>query len=162
MVSSADMHPSQDGVSHINIFSGGKTELGKLLSNWSRTPFQHPRYGRFQSMEGFYFYIRSGEADEELRTLWGKWAQDHGRTLPRIVNRDFEKIMLEALRYKLICNPHIRDMLKESTLPLVHYYVFGRGEDVAIRIPEGNHWLENGYEAIRSDLQARDSEYDPD
>ena len=42
--------PKLDGIEHINIYSKGKTELGRLLTNFAQTPFIHPEYGRFESV----------------------------------------------------------------------------------------------------------------
>ena len=44
--------PKDDGVTHINIYSKGQTELGGLLSNFSRTPFVHPKYGELAPFFG--------------------------------------------------------------------------------------------------------------
>ena len=42
--------PIDEGVTHINIYSKSKLELGKLLSNFAKTPFTHPVYGEFASV----------------------------------------------------------------------------------------------------------------
>jgi hypothetical protein len=46
-----DIKPSEDGVTHINVYSRGNTELGRLLSNFAHTPFSHPEFGEFASVE---------------------------------------------------------------------------------------------------------------
>lgn len=40
-----------DGIDHINIYSKGKTTLGRMLSNFACTPFTHPEDGKFASIE---------------------------------------------------------------------------------------------------------------
>ena len=49
-----DYKPLNDGVDHINIYSRGKTQLGRMLSNFYLSPFNHPVYGGFNTVEGFY------------------------------------------------------------------------------------------------------------
>lgn len=53
-------NPDEDGVTHINIYSKGKTELGRWLTNFSYSPFNHPEYGKFLSMEGFWCWVSTG------------------------------------------------------------------------------------------------------
>jgi hypothetical protein len=59
--------PEEDGVTHINIYSKGKTELGRWLTNFSYSPFNHPEYGKFLSMEGFWYW------DSRPRNLEKQW-----------------------------------------------------------------------------------------
>ena len=54
------INPDNDGIDHINTYSKGKTELGKLLTNFAHTPFVHPKYGEFQSVEGFWYFKKTG------------------------------------------------------------------------------------------------------
>ena len=49
--------PNEDGITHINICSKGKTELGRLLSNFAHTPFWLQGAGRFESVEGYWFWL---------------------------------------------------------------------------------------------------------
>lgn len=46
--------PKNDGIDHINVYSGGATELGRLLTNFAHTPFEN-EYGKFESVEGFWY-----------------------------------------------------------------------------------------------------------
>ena len=42
-----------DGVTHINVYSQGKTSIGRALSNFSPLGFNHPKHGHFESVEGY-------------------------------------------------------------------------------------------------------------
>ena len=50
------INPKQDGISHVNIYSQGKTELGRMLSN-----FYHyqviTKDGNFTSVEGYWYWL---------------------------------------------------------------------------------------------------------
>lgn len=43
-VGTMNFKPEMDGIDHINVYSKGKTELGKLLSNFARTPFENANF----------------------------------------------------------------------------------------------------------------------
>ena len=146
-----DYNLNDDGITHINIYSQGKTELGKFLSNFSYSPVE-TAHGKFLSMEGYYHYIKSilaiGQSSlrdvllvtnhnqlEHLRKLYGKYAQQHGRVLRQelmaqgIWFDDTVSIIklpwfVEALKYKIRTSNLVTDFL-ESTLPFTHYYVYG-------------------------------------
>lgn len=136
---------------YINICFKGDNELGKLLSHFTYSPFIHPYYGPFNSMEGFWYYIKSKECDDKLRTLFGKKAKDHGRTLTGQWCSNFRKIIVEANFYKIEQNEKLKQMMIESTLPFVHFYLFGPGE-IMIH-PKGQDWLIHGFEDIRTMLK---------
>lgn len=58
----------QDGVHHINTWMGG-THLGKELAMSARHEFIHCVYGKFISVEAFYFWITSPNRPDRVRTM---------------------------------------------------------------------------------------------
>lgn len=46
-----------DGVNHINIYSDGRTEVGRAASNFSDGPYDTPD-GIFRTLEGYYHWLR--------------------------------------------------------------------------------------------------------
>lgn len=143
------MNPKDDGITHINIYSKGKTELGRLLSNFADTPFVHPRHGKFKSVEGFWYWLSTGMVHEQLRDLTGYEAKKYGKSMVEDFgiknNPSFNDEILEAIRCKLRQNRSLLDMLKESTLPLEHYYCYG---DKVIELPQ-YRWIVDEIERIR-------------
>lgn len=137
--------PENDGLDHINVYSRGKTQLGRLLTNFAHTPFEHPSRGRFSSMEGYWYYVSTGEQHEVLRTLYGSQAKSVGKALCKVDCDGFESIIKTGIRAKLIHNPHILCMLIDNELPLAHYYVFG-GKVVHA----GYEWINEYYEEVRT------------
>lgn len=119
------MNPKEDGVTHINIYSKGATELGKLLSNFSKTPFTHTEHGSFQSVEGYWYWLKSGMCEDKLRVLSGFKAKKFGKTLDIIPCEDFEKNIITSIQCKLRQNKYLLKLLIESTLPFEHYYWYG-------------------------------------
>jgi hypothetical protein len=135
------MNPEEDGITHINIYSNGKTLLGRLLSNFAKLPFKHP-YGDFTSIEGFWYWLSVDPENprrEELRKLWGWEAKKLGRELRGkdwVEDFWFKKHILFALQIKSE-NPLITKLLSENLLPFEHYYVYN---DKVIEPKEGK-WI---------------------
>jgi hypothetical protein len=125
--------PSDDGLTHINVYGKAKTRLGAMLSNFAKTPFDLRIGGevhRFESVEGWWYwrYVR----DDELKVLYGYRAKELGRRLRDEPGQELfatEPPTREELRdvylAKVMCNPDLRKRLVESTLPFDHYYVYG-------------------------------------
>lgn len=146
------MNPNMDGIDHINIYSKGATELGRLLSNFARTPFTCED-GRFESLEGYWYWLGAPDSEprrEQLRRLWGFKAKQLGRELRGTApaSEDFQVKICRAVQAKCEQNPGILEMLKESTLPLEHYYVMN---DKVIRVKLD--WLTNFIANYRMYLQ---------
>jgi hypothetical protein len=118
-------HPSNDGITHINLYSKGKTKLGQLLSNFAHTPFISPLYGQFASLEGFWYWLATGQCIDRLRTLYGYAAKKEGQAYLRVNCLEFETIICHATEWKLYCHPEIVEAMQKTNLPFVHYYVFG-------------------------------------
>jgi len=76
--------PNEDGKSHINVYSKGQTELGRMLSNFAHSPFRNMEYD-FASVEAFwYWYILSNAKMSGLfgnESIVPEEALDHLRTL---------------------------------------------------------------------------------
>ncbi len=146
-------YSATDGIDHINIDSKcGKTELGRLLANFSKTVFKHPDYGPFSSIEGFWHWIRSESHPNALRGMFGEKARTYGRKLNNAVFVDnFKEEIIKAIYFKVVQNSEIYDLLIESTLPFKYYYIFGPKK---IEIdPDYSEWLCDGITQIRDHLK---------
>ena len=134
------MNLSEDGVRHINIYSAGKTKLGRDLSNFSLFPFMHPLHGRFNSVEGYWYWLT--RCDERLRDAYGIDAKKMGRGLPRVFSYKedlFKSFVRSALTAKIQQNKEILNALIKSDLPFVHYYVMGPEKKIVF--PENSDWI---------------------
>jgi hypothetical protein len=136
----------KDGVDHINIYSKGKTALGRNLSNFAAIGFSHPKYGEFASMEGFWYWLSTGGTEDKLRVLVGFQAKQLGKTLKKVEVENFEGKVLEAIHYKLKQNRWLLDELTKSVLPLKHYYDYG---GKIVELPK-YQWLVDEFERVRS------------
>jgi hypothetical protein len=157
-MTTANPDPKQDSVSHINIYSKGATQLGRMLSNFYHAPFKCGDYGSFESVEGFWYYYFTGCKHERLRELYGIAAKKAGQTLrdDRIdiggVTDVDKEVILEAIRCKLRQHKHIRDSLKYSELPFEHYYWWGE-PPVVVNLPQ-YRWIIDEFERLRKILKA--------
>jgi predicted NAD-dependent protein-ADP-ribosyltransferase YbiA (DUF1768 family) len=149
-----------DGQTHINIYSKGKTELGRLLSNWAYSPIRID--GKvFCSIEAYWYWLGVDLPDnhpEKMRLAMtsGFKAKEMGRNLKKKYGLkqvdDFEELIKKALRVKIESWLNIEKLLKESTLPFDHYYEYG-----GKRVDAGYAWLVAEWEKIREELKGRSS-----
>lgn len=132
----------QDSVDCINIYSKGKTELGRLLSNFANTPVDLPE-GRFASIEGYWYWLSCH--DDRLKSLYGFQAKELGRTLPKSFQiANFEAKIKYAIWRKIESNPQIKQQLICSSLPFAHFYEYGDKQ-----IDAGYKWLIQIWEDAR-------------
>lgn len=116
------MNPKDDGKTHINIYSKGRTPLGRMLSNFALYPIE-TEDGRFNTIEGYWYWLGCGE--ESLRDLTGYEAKKIGsqkRHPDWKKTAEFEQKILKAVRIKIETYPEIKKALLMSELPFTHYY----------------------------------------
>lgn len=131
---------ADDGITHINIYSKGKTELGRFLSNFTRCPIE-TEDGPFVSIEGYWYWL-SCKA-EKLRTLSGYAAKAYGRLAGANdwgTSDEFKRKITDAIYAKLRTPEGVR-ILSENRdllhLPFDHYYVYGN----KINRPREGRWI---------------------
>lgn len=153
-IGGVDYHLNQDGFTHINIYSNGRTILGRKLSNFPKSPVVTV-HGEFLSLEGYYHYLKlwtsleEGEVTdilrtlmlakmEDLKTMYGRPAQTYGRDLRKlfaekgiwVINEPderFDEFFEVALHRKIKGDGVLLDMVVSNDLPYVHYYAI-KGE----------------------------------
>lgn len=149
---------SDDGVTHINVWSRGQTDLGQYLSHFSNIPFEHPEFGRFASREGFWHWLRNGMVDDELRNLHGIAAKRRGQEgrgeFQYVPN--FSEEIISATYLTLLQHPSIAKLFLASSLPFTHYYVMPDNENGGKLVKEGSgaKWQCDGLEELRAEMQA--------
>jgi hypothetical protein len=120
--------PQNDGITHINIYSKGKTELGRFLSNFAYAPFQCVD-GQFNCVEGYWYWLSvTHPRREELRSTNGWNSKKLGRELRGqdwVNTPDFQSKICAAITAKIEAYPRMKQQLQENTFPFEHYYVYG-------------------------------------
>lgn len=149
--------PRLDGIEHINIYSKGKTEVGRMLTNFAYSPFSHPEYGSFVSVEGFWYWLRNGKQHDRLRTMYGFRAKEFGKQFESVGCATFQEDVLEAIRCKLRQNRNILKMLVDSTLPLEHYYWYGDINNPKVYDLPKYKWITDEISRIRIVCQKKTS-----
>lgn len=136
-----------DGKDHINIYSKGKTELGRFLSNFSLSPINLKNDGYFKTIEGYWHWLEI--KDSRFRNLCGYDAKQLSKKLEKNKNvENFEEKIKEAIDVKLKQHPDFLHLLGKSTLPLCHYYYFnGFKKDVK------HNWLVKHLEDRRNKMK---------
>lgn len=139
--------PATDGKDHINIYSKAKTRLGKFLTNMSDVPVK-TKHGVFQSMEGYWYWLSTGEQHDFLRDAQCFEAKKQGRQLERVTNSNMQADIKQAMHDKLLQYPVILELFRKSTLPFTHYYYFGQEDDRTVVYP-GFDWITKEWERLR-------------
>lgn len=124
----SDYLPENDGVDHINVSQHGKTQLGMMLDNLADVQFTHPDYGRFRTVEGFYWWLVSGKKVQEFRDCDGRDALEMGKRFhndPHHLSGRLFNQVANAIYLKVMQNPGLKRMLRESTLPITCYVTYG-------------------------------------
>lgn len=145
------INPENDGIDHINIYSRGATELGRVLSNWHESKIT-TSIGYFNTIEGLIFYLSS--FNDSLRSMIGFMAKTKGPTLDRGIRLPediFRRLIIEAMEIKS-SQPKIRNLLINSELPLKHYYTYyGK-----VRLAPKWDWQISEWERIRKELKSQE------
>jgi predicted NAD-dependent protein-ADP-ribosyltransferase YbiA (DUF1768 family) len=154
--------PDTEGIDHINAYSKSRTELGRLLSNFAHTPFTC-KDGQFASIEAYWYWLVActHPSREELRPLWGFRAKQFGRKLACGNYRDdeeFQQKIHKACWRKILSHQQLKELLQESSLPIVHYYAYG--SPTIVKIPERGEWVWAWYEKARAYLKEHTKEDD--
>ena len=139
------LDPRNDGIDHINVYSKGKTEIGRWLSNFTYAPIT-TEDGKFNSIEGYWYWLST--KDDSLRKLSGFAAKKKGRELKGedwLTSKDFKHKIRKAIHNKLCSYPNMMDIFLKTELPIVHYYVF---KDKVV-VPKEGKWLMDFLEEYR-------------
>jgi hypothetical protein len=149
--------PHLDGVDHINIYSKSPTKLGRALSNFFHSTFIHPRHGMFHSVEGFYYWLVTGETMHALKELHGFKAKEYGEKFgkTRKIDKRFKAEIQEAIAYKIISNDYIQELLLDpkNQLPFTHYYFYGSKFNPKVYdMSKRDHYLIEACEEIRRNI----------
>lgn len=156
--------PETDGVDHINVYSRGSTKLGKQLSNLADIDVVHPKYGKFRSMEGLWYWLSLGRRDDlrEKFSTSSPWeAKAFGKhdfagtyNLRRVDYDDFQADILQGISSKIYQHQDLADALKASTLPFAHYFLYGSGGNYkVIDMTDKYRWQLDHISKIRTELQ---------
>lgn len=141
--------PTEDGKSHINIYSKGQTELGRFLSNFSECNV-HTDDGFFRTIEGYWYWLSC--LDDRLRYLPGYQAKKLGRELKALDwNNDprFEYKISKAIVTKILASPWCKvALICSGTKPLYHYYTYGK----KVIMPKDGLWMVTLIEKVRNEL----------
>ncbi len=143
------LDPRLDGETHVNVYSKSKCKIGRALSNISCYPILHPVFGRFDTLEGFWWWLSTGMVEEELRTLDGFACRKLGKTLRAVPRKDFKEQIRYALCLKLSNHIGLREAFFATTLPFVHYYAYGKNGKVAVLPANKSIWVVEFLTAVR-------------
>jgi hypothetical protein len=137
-------NPMLDGKDHINVYSRGSTLLGRDLSAFASLDFTHPEYGKFNSLEGFYYYVSTGFKHEEFKTLAGYKVKAIGKTLPKVYIDDdeFYSLIKSAFHQRFEEHKLLKEAFITNKLPMTHYYYYGTRSNPKVISPANDITIE--------------------
>jgi hypothetical protein len=145
----------EEGVDHINISIKSSTKLGRFLSNRFKTPFTHPEFGEFQSVEGLWCYlsyeIPSKGIEDRIRRLHFSNTTKFVNNLVKKKTDGFKNHIYETILSKMYTHPEMARELIANKLPLLMYYTNENG--VRVNIGHGD-WLIPMFVKIRNQLES--------
>lgn len=121
-----------DGITHVNTYSKGATQLGRLISNMYEDPFTC-ELGSFRCIECLYHYVRFYQEPEAemFHSLNGFDGKKLANLLKAERKEDFypgwEKILYTQM-WEKFKRHRCYFVFQYKDLPLVHYYVYGGKE----------------------------------
>lgn len=145
---------AEDGDKHINIWTKGKTSVGRKLSNLSPHGFLHEDHGWFECLEGYWYWLATGCKHEQFKSMNGWEAKSIGSKMDRVEMPDFQVRFKEGMRLRLEQNQALRQELVTSTLPFEHYYVYGDHDTGKVVDVKARHqWQLDFYDEYRKAAQ---------
>ena len=151
---------SQDGIDHINIYSKGKSTLGKRLTNMF--PFNFTFDGLiFKSVEHAWHYYKFIDYNPDVATqifetnspydaLKIARANATEDTSSVVLTNEFRSLIKEVIKQRIMEDESLIILLRNSWLPFEHYYVYG-----ADKIQDQSDkyaWLIYIFDDIRAEL----------
>lgn len=142
----------EDGVTHINIYSKGRTVIGRWLSNFTYEPIKIEDDGYFPSIESYWYFLKS-DRDERFHKVSGFNAKNLYRTMYDIdIDIELDTIFIQKIKHaldlKLKVNRIKMEEFGKSHLPFCHYYVYGDK-----RRDAGYEWIIEHFELRRKQLK---------
>jgi hypothetical protein len=109
------------------------------------------------SLVGYWYWLLCppGEGREKLRGLSGWKAKQVGRELrapdyPSSGDLEFRRKICLAIDSKIERCPRLKELLKNNTLPITHYYVYGG----LVRTAPGSDWVWEYYMKKAEELRS--------
>jgi hypothetical protein len=157
--------PESDGITHINVYSKGKTKLGKMLSNMYVSPTEIEFDGeilKFNTLEGFWyflvlyrgtkikFYDLCSLSGFEAKKLGNDYIEENNIDYENIVNKkSFKTTISEALKSKIRQNKELLSLLTLSELPFAHYYYYGSEKSPKLIDKPEHFWMLEVFNEVR-------------
>jgi predicted NAD-dependent protein-ADP-ribosyltransferase YbiA (DUF1768 family) len=147
------INPKKDGITHINIYSQAKTELGQMLSNFCREFIDTPD-GKFLSVEGYWYWLSIEDCEEKevLKTSFGHNAKTLGKKIlqskEKRFDNDFEKKITDAIWCKFSKNKNLL-LPKYYNIPFEHYYNYN---GTIVDVKDKYKWMMDAIDNMRNKI----------
>lgn len=113
--------PETDGYDHLRIHPRAATMLGRALWHGAHSEFVHPEHGVFQSLEGYWQWLRTGMRHDSLRNQYGQKAFSMGCRYETVPNKQFRAHVCDAIHARIQQTPRVVALMLLSDVPLLQY-----------------------------------------
>ena len=156
----------EDGITHINMYSKGKTKLGRMLTNMSNIEFKvilNKKEVTFKSLEGYWYFLQiyflTKKINYDFVDIDCFEAKIKGKEILANIDRGmteetyerFKGYIIKGLQSKLKKNSEIYTLISENNLKFAHYYYYGNGEFTQT-LPQYN-WIVEAVEKISEEIK---------
>ena len=135
-----EIDETEDGKTHIRLAWDGRTALGRCIDNSAVTPFEHPEFGTFKSMDAFRLWLATGQTDRRYRHLYGEDASrlvyrctavENPRFLPQ-----FHKAFVLKLQQSRLHGHTLLEHALQNKLEWVIYFIDHYENVVSTPLPQ--------------------------
>lgn len=157
------INPQEDGITHINIYTKSNCKLGKMLSNMYQSPFNFQGIN-FNSIEQAWHYFKFKDNDVQkanhilslnssFECLKYAKANKTIESTKIALSDSFKELMCSLIRSKIMNDNTLKLMLRNSFLPLEHYYAYGTDNPKVHDQKDKYLWMIESIEHTRYELQ---------
>lgn len=144
-------HPSNDGITHINIYYTGKSDIGRHIAS-NNGGFNVNKLGRFQSINGFLLYIAHYQ-DDKYRYMKESDAGKLVRMLNVGIDHNTRELLKDAYYSILNQNKSILNSFIESTAPFKCYFLRTIDDVVIPTYMKEEEWVPGILSELREELR---------
>lgn len=156
--------PNKDGISFINVYSKGRTNLGKQLTNMFPYSFMYDGI-QFNSVEQAWHYYKFVNIDtnvaNHILTLTNPFeclkyarANKTEAVVEYVKTSSFQSKMKDVINTRISSDNTLKTLLRNSWLPFEHFYTYGKEGSKQVVHDQRNkyEWLLDIFDDIRFKL----------
>lgn len=158
-----NINPLDDGITHVNIYTKGKTNLGKMLSNFHQCDIIIDGI-KYRTVEHYWQWAKAIYVNDlatatsilkmrsaaSVKKAGSDLNTKHGILSIYVKSEVFRELIRKAITLKVHSNASLKKLLTYNIRPFTHYYVYN---NTAIEQDTHYGWMLNHIERLQLSLQ---------